>query len=189
MSGIASALAVAFIPETAHQRGWDSIPKNKKVRGTLAAFSPLRLLVLFSRVNLVLVALASSSLLWNMYAFFAPIVYVINPRLHFTTPLQSGLFYLAPGSGYLLATFFGGRYADHAVKKWIRKRDGHRRPEDRLRAAVPWMGLGTPVCMLIYGWCLEYNRGGIPLLVITMFIQGFTQLMIFPALNTYCLGE
>ncbi|KAI1381595.1 major facilitator superfamily domain-containing protein [Hypoxylon crocopeplum] len=187
MSGLASALAIGFIPETAHQRGWDSMPKDKRIGGTLAALNPLRLLVLFSKIDLLLVALASSSLLWNMYGFFTPIVYVINPRLHFTTPLQSGLFYLAPGSGYLLATFFGGRYADRTVKKWILRRDGERRPEDRLRAVVPWMGLGTPVCMLIYGWCLEYNRGGIPLLVIIMFIQGFTQLMIFPALNTYCL--
>ena len=117
MAGFASALAICFIPETAHKRGWDSIPKGRKIRGTLAAFSPLRLVVLFSRVNLILVALASASLLWNMYSFFAPIVYVINPRLHFTTPLQSGLFYVAPGSGYLLATFFRGRNADNTVKK------------------------------------------------------------------------
>lgn len=51
------------------------------------------------------------------------------------------------------------------------------------------MGLGIPGSLLIYGWCLEYNRGGIPVIVVSMFVQGFSQLMIFPSLNTYCLGK
>ncbi|CAK7200717.1 hypothetical protein SEUCBS139899_003416 [Sporothrix eucalyptigena] len=187
LAGLASIMTVLLLPETSHTRRWDSIPKDKRVSECLAAFNPVRLFKLFSRPDLFLVALASSSLIWNMYAFFAPIIYVINPRLHFTKPLQAGLFYLAPGFGYLTATFFGGRNADRVVKKWIRKRSGVRRPQDRLRAAMPWMGIGTPACMLIYGWCLEYNKGGIGLLVVVMFIQGFTQLMIFPAINTYCI--
>ncbi|CAK7230933.1 hypothetical protein SCUCBS95973_007740 [Sporothrix curviconia] len=187
LAGIASVMTVFLLPETSHTRRWESIPKDQRVRECLAAYNPVRLIKLFSRPDLFLVALASSSLIWNMYAFFAPIVYVINPRLHFTKPLQAGLFYLAPGFGYLTATFFGGRNADRVVEKWIRKRNGIRRPQDRLRAAMPWMGIGTPVCMLLYGWCLEYNKGGIGLLVVVMFIQGFTQLMIFPAINTYCI--
>ncbi len=187
LGGLATILAIAFLPETAHARRWDTIPRERRLAECAAAYNPWRLVLLFRRPDLFLVALASSSLIWNMYAFFAPIVYVINPRLHFTKPLQAGLFYLAPGFGYLTATFFGGRNADRVVKKWIRKRDGVRRPQDRLRAALPWMGFGTPACMLIYGWCLQYNKGGIALLVVVMFIQGFTQLMIFPAVNTYCI--
>ncbi|KAK8065764.1 Multidrug transporter of the major facilitator superfamily [Apiospora hydei] len=187
MSGLASLLAVVFIPETIHQRRWSSIPKEKRLCAVLSAINPLRLVVLFQNLKLVCVSMASSSLVFNMYSFLAPIVYVINPRLNLTTPLESGLFYLAPGCGYLAGTFFGGRWSDHVVKKWIRKRDGHRKPEDRLRSAVPWMGLGIPGSLLIYGWCLEYNRGGIPVIVISMFVQGFSQLMIFPSLNTYCL--
>ncbi|ERS95115.1 hypothetical protein HMPREF1624_08607 [Sporothrix schenckii ATCC 58251] len=187
LAGLATALTVLFLPETSHTRRWDAIPRDQRVRECLAAYNPVRLVRLFRRPDLFLVALASSSLIWNMYAFFAPIVYVINPRLHFTTPLQAGLFYLAPGFGYLAATFVGGRNADRVVKAWIRKRNGVRRPQDRLRAAMPWMGLGTPACMLIYGWCLQYDKGGIALLVVVMFVQGFTQLMIFPAINTYCI--
>jgi hypothetical protein len=188
-AGISTILAVIFIPETMPNPRWATIPKDKRVRETLAALNPMRLLVLCRSSKFILVALASSSLLWNMYAFLVPIVYVINPRVGFTTPLQSGLLYLAPGGGYFIGTFFGGRWADQTVKKWIRKRNGERRPEDRLRSVVPWMGIGMPICMLIYGWCLESNRGGLPVLIIVMFIQGFTQLMIFPALNTYCLGK
>ena len=121
-----------------------------------------------------------------MYSLLTPIRYVINPRFHLTSPIQSGLFYIAPGCGYLLGTFFGGRWADHFVKKYIAKR-GVRIPEDRLRSVIPWMGVLVPGCMLVYGWSIEKQKGGIPLPVICMFLQGFGQLMIFPSLNTYCL--
>lgn len=147
---------------------------------------PVRLLSLFRSLNVVLVALASSSLVWNMYSYLTPIVYVINPRVGLTKPLQAGHLYLAPGSDYLLGTVFGGRWAGYTVKKWIKKR-GHRLPEDRLRSVVPWKGIGVPACMLVYGWCLETNKGGLPLVVVVMFVQGFCQLMVFPGLNSYCL--
>lgn len=100
--------------------------------------------------------------------------------------MQSGLFYLAPGAGYLLGTFFGGRYADHVVKKYIAKSQV-RVPEDRLRSALPFLGGVIPACVLIYGWCVDQNAGGIPIVVITLFIQGVAQLFCFPSLNTYCL--
>ncbi|ETS75759.1 hypothetical protein PFICI_12703 [Pestalotiopsis fici W106-1] len=187
MSGLASILAIFLIPETIHRKRWDSIPKEDRMRETLRTMNPLKLLSLFRYSNIALVSIASSSLVWNMYSFLVPIVYVINPRLGLTTPLQSGLFYLAPGCGYLLGTFFGGRWADRVVKEWVRKRNGYRKPEDRMRSAAPWMGIGIPVCMLIYGWCLEYDKGGIPVIAIVMFAQGFCQLMVFPSVNTYCL--
>lgn len=123
-----------------------------------------------------------------MYSLLTPIRYVLNPRFHLTSPLQSGLFYLAPGAGYLLGTFFGGRYADHIVKKYIRLSPTHtRNPEDRLRSALPFMGIAIPACVLIYGWSVERNVGGIPLVVIVLFLQGVAQLFCFPSLNTYCL--
>lgn len=113
--------------------------------------------------------------------------YVLNPRFGLTTPMQSGLFYLAPGAGYLLGTFVGGRYADYVVKKYIRKMGGKRVPEDRMRSALPFMGVVIPGCVLIYGWSVEKNVGGIPLAVIVLFLQGVAQLFCFPSLNTYCL--
>lgn len=123
-----------------------------------------------------------------MYSLLTPIRYVLNPRFHLTSPLQSGLFYLAPGAGYLLGTFFGGRYADYVVKKYIRLSPTHsRHPEDRLRSALPFMGIAIPACVLIYGWSVEQNVGGIPLVVIVLFLQGVAQLFCFPSLNTYCL--
>jgi hypothetical protein len=41
--------------------------------------------------------------------------------------------------------------------------------------------------MLLYGWSIEKEVGGIPLPVIVMYIQGVAQLFCFPSLNTYCL--
>lgn len=86
----------------------------------------------------------------------------------------------------LLGTFFGGRWADHTVRKWIRIR-GERIPEDRLRSSIIAMGIVIPACILIYGWSIEKEVGGIPLPVIVMFLQGVAQLFCFPSLNTYCL--
>jgi len=102
------------------------------------------------------------------------------------SPAKSGLFYLAPGAGYVLGTLVGGRYADHTVKKWIRKR-GERVPEDRLRRPLVFMGVIIPGCMLVYGWSVQQEVGGIALPVAAMFLQGVAQLFCFPALNVYCI--
>jgi len=121
-----------------------------------------------------------------MYSLLTPIRYVLNPRFELTSPLQSGLFYIAPGCGYLFGTFFGGRYADHIVKKYIRIR-GERVAEDRLRSCLVSLGGVIPACMIIYGWSVEKRVGGVALPVIMMFLQGVAQLFCFPSLNTYCL--
>lgn len=123
----------------------------------------------------------------NMYSLLTPIRYVLNPRFGLTTPLQSGLFYIAPGAGYLIGTFFGGRWSDHYVKKYIKIRGGERIAEDRLKSCLPAMGFVIPACMIIYGWSIEKEVGGIPLPVIAMVLQGVAQLFTFPSLNTYCL--
>jgi hypothetical protein len=106
-----------------------------------------------------------------MYSLLTPIRYVLNPRFGLTTPLQGGLFYIAPGGGYLLGTFFGGRWADHIMRKYIAKR-GERIPEDRLRSGLLAMGIIIPACVLIYGWCIERKVGGISLPAIVLFLPG-----------------
>lgn len=87
----------------------------------------------------------------------------------------------------MAGSFIGGRYADYIVKKWIKKRNGLRIPEDRLRSCVPFMGIVIPVCILVYAWGVDREVGGIPLVVITLFIQGVAQLFCFPSYNAYCL--
>jgi len=122
-----------------------------------------------------------------MYCLVTPIRYVLDPRFQLTTPLQAGFFYLAPGTGYVLGTFFGGTYADRIVKRWIKKR-GKRLPEDRLRAGLIPFFLVLPGTILIYGWSVEKEKGGIPVPVLAMFFNAFAQLLIFPSVNTYCTG-
>ncbi|KAK8925444.1 hypothetical protein H634G_07624 [Metarhizium anisopliae BRIP 53293] len=184
-------LGVFFlVPETAQHKKiteLEHLSRKERLRAIMHMISPIRVLKLFRYWNQVLVACASSALLWNMYSLLTPIRYVLNPRFHLDSPLLGGLFYLAPGMGYILGTFMGGRWADRTVRVWVKKRNGVRVPEDRLRSAVPFMGLVMPACVLIYGWTVEMSVGGIPVPVIALFVQGIAQLFSFPSLNTYCL--
>lgn len=121
-----------------------------------------------------------------MYSLLTPVRYVLNPRFNLTTPLQSGLLYIAPGTGYAIGSIIGGRWADFTVTSWIRKR-GTRLPEDRLRSSLPFLGVLLPVSMILYGWTLDRRLGSIPLPIICMFFQGIAQLAAFPSLNAYIL--
>ena len=190
LGGVATVLVIFQLPETIPFKKKDDLhglSRARKFKLMCEWINPMRVvLLLFDYPNLIALAAASSSLVWNMYSLLTPIRYVLNPRFHLTSPIQSGLFYIAPGIGYLLGTFVGGRWADRTVKIWIKKR-GTRLPEDRLRACVPFIGIVIPACMLIYGWSVDKAVGGVPLPVLAMFIQGIAQLFCFPALNTYCV--
>ncbi|OQU95535.1 hypothetical protein CLAIMM_01722 [Cladophialophora immunda] len=190
LGGLAAVLVILFLPETIPEKKIHDLREYSRPERTvriLHCVSPFRTaILLFSYPNLIIAGLASSALVWNMYGLLTPIRYVLNPRFHLTSPIQSGLFYIAPGCGYLLGTFFGGRWADHIVKKWIRKKN-RRVAEDRLRSCYGFIGGVVPACMLIYGWSVEKAVGGVPLPVAAMFVQGVAQLFCFPSLNTYCL--
>jgi multidrug resistance protein len=190
LGGLATILVFFFLPETIPEKKIDtlkSLSRAKRTRRILHWISPIRVIrLLVEYPNLLIPGIAASSLVWNMYSLLTPIRYVLNPRFHLTSPIQSGLFYIAPGCGYLLGTFVGGRWADYIVKKWIRKK-GRRVSEDRLRSCVWFVGAVIPGCMLVYGWSVEKAVGGVALPVLAMFIQGVAQLFCFPSLNTYCL--
>lgn len=160
---------------------------SQKTKFLCHRVSPIRVgVLLFTYPNLFFAGIAAGALVWNQYSLLTPIRYVLNPRFNLTSPIQSGLFYIAPGCGYLLGTFMGGRWADHTVKKWIRKR-GRRVPEDRLKSCLVFLGVIIPGCILVYGWTVDQAVGGIPVPVLAMFLQGVAQLFCFPSLNTYCL--
>lgn len=190
LAGIAVVGAFFLLPETIHylkSEELEGLPLRQKLHVLWEMTNPWRVIKLFRYPNLLTVSVASSCLVWNMYSLLTPIRYVLNPRFNLVSPIQSGLFYLSPGFGYILGTFFGGRWADRTVKKWLKIRNGERVSEDRLRSCVPFLGIVIPACMLIYGWSVEQRVGGIPLPVIVMFMQGVAQLFCFPSLNTYCL--
>ncbi|KAK6438891.1 hypothetical protein LTR95_004903 [Oleoguttula sp. CCFEE 5521] len=190
LAGLASLAVIVLIPETIyHKRSADlaGLSKLQAARKLWSWINPWRVLVLIRFPNLLIAGLASSSCVWNMYSLLTPNCYVLNPRFGLTSPLQSDLFYIAPGCGYLVGTFFGSRYVDRVVKKNVRKRDGKRVPEDRLRSCLTAMGAVIPACMLIHGWSIKKAVGGIPPSVIAMFVQDVAQLLCFPSLDTYCL--
>ncbi|KAI8292050.1 hypothetical protein K4K56_006331 [Colletotrichum sp. SAR 10_98] len=185
---VSNAIYTVFM-ETSHKmrsKELEGLDFKTKVGKVWDWTNPFRVIALFRIPKLLVAGIAASSLVWNMQSLLTPIRYVINPRFHLTTPLQSGLFFLAPGIGFFTGTYFGGRYADHTVKLWIKRR-GHRLPEDRLRSSFVAMGIVIPCAILIYGWAIEKEKGGIPLPVICMFVQGFAQTICFPSINTYCL--
>jgi len=190
LGGLACVLVIFLLPETIHRRRCTELHGLSRTAYTKKMWTwtnPLRVIKLYRYPNLLVVGLASSALVWNMYSLLTPVRFVLNPRFHLTSPIQSGLFYIAPGCGYLLGTFFGGRWADRTVKRWIAKRGGERVAEDRLRSSLVAMGCVIPACMLIYGWSIEKEKGGVALPVVVMFLQGVAQLFCFPSLNTYCL--
>ncbi|CCF38930.1 major facilitator superfamily transporter [Colletotrichum higginsianum] len=189
LGGLTAILAVSFLPETSHRRRADELkglgPKATVVQVWQWA-NPFRVLALLLIPKLFVAGIAAASLVWNMQALLTPIRYVINPRFNLTSPLQSGLFFLAPGCGFFFGTYAGGRWADRTVRLWVKRR-GRRVPEDRLRSSFVAMGAVIPICIIIYGWAIEKEKGGIPLPVICMFVQGFAQVIAFPSINAYCL--
>jgi MFS family permease len=198
LAGLGLVLVVLFLPETfQHQLG---VRRANGEKARWIWYNPLRPIMLLKYPNLLLTVIlppiaganfqgvASGTLLFSQYTLLTPIRYVLDPRFNLTTPLQAGLFYLAPGFGYLCGTFLGGRYSDNVVRRWIVKRNNKRIPEDRLRAGLlPFFTL-LPGTVLIYGWCVDEGKGGIALPVIAMFLNAFGQLVVFPSVNTYCTG-
>ncbi|CCF42769.1 hypothetical protein CH063_02921 [Colletotrichum higginsianum] len=190
LAGVGVGGALFLMPETLQElksAELKGLPMSKKIGVLWGMTNPIRVIRLFRFPNLVLVAIASGSLVWNMYGMLTPIRYVLNPRFSLTSPAQSGLFYLAPGCGYLAGTLVGGRYADYTVRRWIAERHGRRISEDRLRSCIPFLGAALPCCMLIYGWTVQQRAGGVAVPVVFMFLGGVSQLFCFPSLNTYCL--
>ena len=190
LAGVGAVCIYFFVPETSHRKlcsEFEGLSRRGKVVATLGYANPVRVIALFKYPNQLLAGFATGALTWNMYTLLTPIRYVLNPRFHLESPVMSGLFYLAPGCGYIIGTLGGGRWADHVVKKWIRKRNGERIPEDRLRSSLPFLGCIIPGCILIYGWSVDKKVGRIPLPVIVLFIQGVAQLFAFPSINAYCL--
>lgn len=122
---------------------------------------------------------------FNQYGLLSSIRRVINPRFNLTTPLSSGLFYLAPGSGFLIGSTVGGKISDVVVKRYIRKRNGERRPEDRLNSSLPSVLIILPLGTLLYAWSVQRKIGGMALPIIGSFIEGFGLMTSFSGMNTY----
>ncbi|KZF23239.1 synaptic vesicle transporter [Xylona heveae TC161] len=152
----------------------------------LSQFSPMRVLELLIYPNILLTDIACGCLSFTLYSLLTPPRYLINPRFHLTTPLVSGLFYIAPGAGFFSGVLIGGRWADMTVKRYIVKREGTRLPQDRLNSGVLAFFFMVPAATLVFGWSLQYVVGGLPVPTIAMFFSGMGLMFAFSSLNTYC---
>lgn len=131
--------------------------------------------------------LACGFLAWSQYSLLAAIGHLINPRFHLTSALVSGLFYLAPGGGFLIGSMLGGKWSDITMIKRTKKR-GERLPQDRLHSGMLAFFFIMPAASLIYGWCLDFNVGGLAVPIVAAFFTGFGLMAAFSSLNTYCAG-
>lgn len=189
LSGAASLMVIFFLPETMHERPdtFKGLTVGQSAVKLAKLTNPWKMLhPLLAYPNLWIAALAVSSMIWNQYSLLTPIRYVINPRFNLTTPIQSALFFLPPGAGFMFGVLFGGKWSDFIVARYIEKR-GRRIPEDRLNAAVILLAVFIPGSMLLYGWSIDKEVGGIPLVVVSSFLQGFSQQIALPSINTYLI--
>lgn len=89
----------------------------------------------------------------------------------------------------MLGAIAGGRFSDMTMAKKIIERGGKRVPQDRLNSGLFAFFLIIPSSQLIYGWCLQYDVGGLALAIVAAFFTGFGLMAAFSSLNTYCAGK
>lgn len=201
LGGLVLIIAFFFLPETLEDTTYQKAlrdynnqdkviddPKKAK-RFIFIPFKVLGCVTSLKHPTLLLAGISSSALMYNMYCLLTPIRYVVDPRFNLTLPIYGGLFYLAPGIGYLVGSFIGGSLSDYQVKRSILERNGCRIAEDRLRMTLIPFGIFSPASILIYGWCLYFEKGGYAVPIIFMAVNGFCQTATFPTINSYCVDS
>lgn len=103
--------------------------------------------------------------------------------------MYSGLFFLAPGVGFLAGSVVSGHLSDRCVVRYKARRDGVRFAEDRLNSTLPWFFVVLPFGTLLYGWSVDQEVGGMGLPISSSFIEGFGLMAAFNGLNTYAAGK
>lgn len=186
MSMVGLILAYFFVPrasEIGNPKTIETPPQTKKE--IIGAFNPMVVFCQFTYPRILLANIACGLLSFNQYGLLSSVRHIINPRFGLSSPLESGLFYLAPGAGFLIGSTLGGKLSDQIVKVYIRKRNGLRLPEDRLNSSLPAILVVLPFGTLLYGWSVKNEVGGMALPIVASFIQGVGLMASFSALNTY----
>ncbi|KAL4901873.1 hypothetical protein BDW74DRAFT_169846 [Aspergillus multicolor] len=189
MAGLGLVLSLIFVPEVQQETSpscSEKPTKKKKItlRYALQIFNPLRVFRLWLYPNIFFSFLTCGLLATYLYALLSSARTIFNPRFNLTSALVSGLFYLAPGSGFLVGSVLGGRLSDRAVRKYIAQR-GFRLPQDRLNSGLIMLSLVLPGATLIYAWTLNQGVGGMPVPIIAGFVGGVGLMGSFNGLNTY----
>ncbi|KAJ4328592.1 hypothetical protein N0V84_000951 [Fusarium piperis] len=187
MSCLGLVLTFFFIPrasEVGNPKTAEAIRPKTRV-DMIRTFNPMHVFRQFKYPKVLLANIACGLLAFNQYGLLSSVRRVVNPRFNLNSPLESGLFYLAPGAGFLVGSTLGGKVSDITVRRYIRKRNGQRLPEDRLNSSLPFTLLVLPLGTLLYGWSVQKRIGGLALPIVGSFIQGTGLMASFSGLNTY----
>lgn len=163
-----------------------SSPRQKpSLSVVVEAFNPMAVFRQWRYPSIILANFSCGFLAFNQYGLLSTVRHIINPRFGLTSPLYGGLFYLAPGAGFLAGSLVGGTISDRFVRRYVRKRGGTRLPEDRLISNLFWSVGVLPLGTLVYGWSVDRRVGGIGIPISFAFVQGFGLMAAFSVLNTY----
>ncbi|PLB50373.1 putative MFS transporter [Aspergillus steynii IBT 23096] len=196
MTGFGLILSLLFVPELKSQGKAESTTDEKtdqepekpkhSALSVIRMFNPIHIVRLLIYPNILLADLTCGLLSTFQYTILTSARSIFNPRFHLTTALISGLFYLAPGAGFLVGSIVGGKFSDRTVRKWIARRDGLRLPQDRLHSGLATLFGVLPAAALVYGWTLDQEKGGMAVPIVAAFFGGWGLMGSFNGLNTYC---
>ncbi|OAG00120.1 synaptic vesicle transporter [Paraphaeosphaeria sporulosa] len=190
MAGFAFVLALVFVPPSRVDKP-GHFALNLKGMEAVRNFDPLPVFQQMKYRQIFFTHLSCGFLSWTQYSILASPRHILVERFGLISPLSSGLFYIAPATGFLVGTIVGGCYSDLTVRKFIKLR-GERLPQDRLNSGMWSFFLVIPAASLIYGWSLQYCnictavKGGLALPIVTTFLAAAGLLAAFASLNTYC---
>ncbi|KAK1145790.1 hypothetical protein N8T08_004031 [Aspergillus melleus] len=163
--------------------------KRRSMFEALCLFNPIHVIQWWRYPNILTTNIACGFLSFAQFSLLAVPRHVIERRFNLHTPILSGLFYLAPASGFVIGTIVGGRLSDMTVKRWIKKRNGQRLPEDRLRSGTVSFFLVIPAAYLGFGWgmkCDDCSRARLAVPIVTALFVGVGVFDAMTGLNTYC---
>ncbi|KAL4980864.1 major facilitator superfamily domain-containing protein [Aspergillus desertorum] len=190
MAGFGLVLSLIFVPEVQQEISSSDTEKEQEerkitLRYALEVSNPVRVFRLWLYPNVLFSVLSDLRSPSNIpLRPLSSVRIIFNPRFDLTTALVAGLFYLAPGSGFLVGSVLGGRLSDMTVRKFIARR-GFRLPQDRLNSGIIMLSLVLPGATLVYAWTLDQDVGGMAVPTIAGFIGGVGLMGSFNGLNTY----
>lgn len=187
-AGLGFILTLVFIPDIQSEvRQLSERPRDGKLtfRDVLRMFNPWKVFKQFLKPQILIADAAMGLLVLSQYGLIASIRPVINDKFHLETPLVSGLFFIAPGAGFIVGSLVGGKLSDRTVKQYIIKRDGVRLAKDRLNSGLIHTFAILPASLLLYGWSLAKDFGGLALPIVASFWIGVGIMGASNGLNTY----
>ncbi|WVQ70615.1 hypothetical protein IAR50_000135 [Cryptococcus sp. DSM 104548] len=184
-SALSVFLTFFFLPETAHPPTMHEKMKKETGKRFVPYFvNPLGSLGLLRWPNIAMACAISSCIMLDTYCVIVPLSAVFKERYNINNSAIAGCLYLSNGVGNMISSKIAGPFADSIVKRYITKR-GYRRPEDRLKASFWGLAVGMPVSILVYGWVLDFGKGGMAPPLIMVFLNGLSLMLALTPINTY----